>query len=111
MSDRVAFTTDPALPATCVICQRSSNGQIQFADFNMSLDYYGAIVICEDCVRETVSLVDYVSMERHRRVLAKLLDTKQELLETKNQLEKYENVVVSLAVARPELELVTDESD
>lgn len=55
---RVQLTLDPALPATCLICSRSSDGKINFVDFNLNFDYYGAVVICEDCIRECLQVVE-----------------------------------------------------
>lgn len=104
---KVAKTTNPALPATCVMCNKSANGVTEFADFNASLDYYGAIVFCEDCIRECLMLFDCVPQERHDRVLRVLAETRTKLEETLAKLKKYEDVVVNLDVVRPDLQLVT----
>lgn len=49
-SDKTTFTKYPPLPSKCVICLRGSDGELLFVDFQMSVDIYGAVVICTDCI-------------------------------------------------------------
>ena len=52
-TQKFQLTNSPALPASCVACGRSqSNSNQQFVDFNASLDWYGAILFCVDCIKE-----------------------------------------------------------
>lgn len=50
----------PPLPATCVGCHKSANGVTDFVDFNTNVDYYGAILMCEDCFLECGRLLGLV---------------------------------------------------
>lgn len=68
---RVALTTSPMLPSKCVVCTKDADGTTQFADFAADLDYYGAIVICEHCVRECIELLDAPVAELRAKLVAK----------------------------------------
>jgi hypothetical protein len=104
-SGRVKLVTEPALPATCAICVRSADGTIKFVDFNVSLDYYGAVVICEDCIKECMGLFDYIPKERLE--IAKNLghETLEQLEVAHNELDRYRSVIDTLGIVRPDLDI------
>jgi hypothetical protein len=108
---RVALITEPALPAECVICKRSANGKVQFVDFNASLDYYGAIVICEDCIKETLRLMGFSDRGVNERLIESLGRQQKINTELLAKLDKYESVVVNLQEVRPDLKLVEPEPE
>lgn len=95
-SGRVRIVTEPALPATCAICVRSANGQIRFIDFNADLDYYGAIVICEDCMRESLTLLGFTDEINFTNKVSELEKKQQELEVAQNELDKYRTIVNGL---------------
>lgn len=101
-TDRVALVTSPALPARCVICNFSANGRRRFLDFNVSIDYYGAILICEDCLLENANLLDGPVAAAKRQVE----EMQEKLEEVTNELDRYKFVVSSLSFVRPDFGLL-----
>jgi hypothetical protein len=102
-SGRVKLVTEPALPATCAVCVRSANGAIKFVDFNASLDYYGAIVICEDCIKECMSLLDTIP-KQDLLDLSEMYDRLQKELEVaQSELDRYKSFVDALNLVRPDV--------
>lgn len=97
-SGRVSIITEPPLPATCVICVRSADGAVKFIDFNFSLDYYGAVVICEDCIKESMSLLEMVPLSKLQETVEALYRAVQELEVVQNELDKYKSAFAGLRV-------------
>lgn len=62
VSSKFYVTTTPALPARCVCCGNDAKGDLNFVDTTASVDYYGAIVICANCVAEIASLLGLVDI-------------------------------------------------
>jgi hypothetical protein len=102
-SGRVVLVTEPALPATCVICTRSADGAIRFVDFNFSLDYYGAVVICEDCLKECLGLLDYTANINFTNKVDELVAKQEELDRVTDELNKYKSALDGLSFIRPDL--------
>jgi len=90
---RVALTTAPMLPSKCVICAKDADGIVQFIDFAADLDYYGAIVICEHCVRECIELLDAPVAALREQLVAK----EEELEAIKNEYSDYRRAVNTVA--------------
>lgn len=111
MTSRVAKVTYPALPSSCVICNKSANGEFEFVDWGVNVDYYGALTICQYCVINVLELFDYVSKERHDRILEEVARLRKLNTLLTEELEKYHNVVVSLDSVRPDLKLVENDTD
>lgn len=65
MSDTGKFklTVQPALPSKCTGCGFDADGRKEFIDTTMSLDFYGAVLFCEDCVREMAATIGMVNPE------------------------------------------------
>ncbi|HEY9658388.1 MAG TPA: hypothetical protein V6C65_08045 [Allocoleopsis sp.] len=103
-SDKAVLTKYPALPSTCVICLRSSNGELDFVDFQMSLDIYGSVNICIDCVASVAKgLLNYVSAEEVEDLNAQirnLVDMNRELAENNERLN---TTMDSLLDLRPDI--------
>ena len=72
MSGKMFLTKTPALPSKCAVCYTDAKGIKDFIDFGSSLDYYGAILICSDCIVNAAELVDMVpvarDLERENRI-------------------------------------------
>jgi hypothetical protein len=102
-SGRVFVVTEPPLPATCAVCGRNANGTIKFVDFNKDLDYYGAVVICEDCIKECMGLLEYVPGSKLEEVIQALTQTIEELEVAKNELDRYKSAFDALNFIRPDL--------
>lgn len=63
-SDKITITLQPPLPSLCCICNFSADGKRRFLDFQMSIDIYGAVVICEECIAPVATLFGFVPIDR-----------------------------------------------
>lgn len=112
-SDKVVLTKYPIAPSKCVICLRSSNGELDFIDFQMSLDIYGSVNICVDCfisVAPLVGLVHHALLEGAEEQVSNLVELNREL---KTENDKLRSTLNSLFDLRPDLkqrDLPVDES-
>jgi hypothetical protein len=102
-SGRVFVVTEPPLPATCAVCGRNANGTIKFVDFNKDLDYYGAVVICEDCIKECMSLLDYTPNINFTNKVTELEVVQAELEVAQNELNRYKSALDALNFIRPDI--------
>lgn len=102
-SDKVVLTKYPIAPSKCVICLRSSNGVLNFIDFQMSLDIYGSVNICTDCCASVAQLLGYVE----KNFLNDADDQIRNLVETNRKLvsenEQLRSTLDSLFNIRPDL--------
>lgn len=111
-SDKTTLTKYPPLPSKCVICLRDSNGELDFIDFQMSVDIYGAVVICAECFYPVAELLGFVhekDLEAINEQVAHLIEINRELNENNGKLNATLDSLVSL---RPDLvssNLSTDE--
>lgn len=88
-SDKAVVTKYPIAPSQCVICLRSSNGVLDFIDFQMSLDIYGSVNICADCMAPVADLLGYVKRETVASIQEQnnnLVDMNRELVAQNEQL-------------------------
>lgn len=112
-SDKIVLTKYPIAPSKCVVCLRSSDGVLNFIDFQMSLDIYGSVNICVDCIRSVASLinlVDSVAIEQADEQIRSLVELNRELTENNAKLNA---TIDSLLNVRPNLgrsNLPADES-
>jgi len=102
-SDRITITKYPPLPSSCAICLFSADGQRGFLDFQMSLDYYGAVVICEECVAPVAQLFGYVPESELEEIGIDLAATKLDLERTRERHAELERTLDSLFAFRPSL--------
>lgn len=66
---KYTLTTEPALPAKCIGCNNDVKPDFPLIDTSASLDYYGAILLCQNCVLEMAKLLDLVpETELHKEV-------------------------------------------
>lgn len=87
------LTKEPPLPSTCSGCGKSADGKNKFVDFNLSIDYYGAIVFCYDCSREISNLIGFISERERDLALDELSEAVAENRALKEKIESLENVV------------------
>lgn len=102
---RVQLTLDPALPSLCIVCNRSSGNNVKFVDFNVSLDWYGAVVICEDCIKECITVVEY---EKVANLELELHSKENELEQAYRELQRYKSALDGLSFIRPDLNPLSD---
>jgi hypothetical protein len=102
-SDKVVLTKYPIAPSKCVVCLRSSNGELNFIDFQMSLDIYGSVNICVDCIRSVAPLVGLVAGELllgADEQIRNLVEINRELVDNNERLNA---TLDSLIKLRPDL--------
>lgn len=111
-SDKAIITKYPISPSKCVICLRSSNGVLDFVDFQMNLDIYGSVNICADCIAPVADLLGYVSLEVVRGIMEQnnnLVDTNRELVAKNEQLNATLDSILKLRPDVQSSDLSTDE--
>lgn len=104
-SDKAVLTKYPIAPSKCVVCLRSSNGELNFIDFQMSLDIYGSVNICVDCLAPIAQLLGFVEkglLNDADEQIRNLVESNRKLIAENEQLHA---VIAALAVVRPDLEL------
>ena len=113
-NDKVVLTTYPSLPSTCVICLRSSNGELEYIDFQMSLDIYGSVNICIDCVASVAkSHLEMATKEEYedtQEQVRNLVEINRELVDTNERLNATMDSLVSLRPNLIERRLPIDEN-
>lgn len=108
---KIQVVKHPPLPATCAVCNRSANGNVDFLDWNLSLDYYGAVLLCEDCAREMVSILGFApvaEVENRNEQIENLTLRNRELVEENDRVRAALN---SVLVVRPDLRVDGNQSD
>ncbi len=97
-SAKIQLTTEPPLPATCTCCGTPGNGRSEFVDFNASVDYYGAVVLCVNCVKEAAATVGYVPDNNTEKLKIDLDEAYLEIERLGHKLEAMENVVFAYRI-------------
>ena len=100
---KIQLTLNPMLPATCVVCGRSANGVVRFLDFQMQLEYYGAVVICEDCGKELVSVLDFVPAVALQEIQQEFEFTEDKLSTVREENERLRGALDSILLIRPDI--------
>lgn len=88
-SDKVVLTKYPIAPSKCVVCLRSANGELNFIDFQMSLDIYGSVNICTECIAPVAQLLGYVEknlLNDADKQISNLVEMNRELAENNAKL-------------------------
>jgi uncharacterized UBP type Zn finger protein len=103
-NDKVVLTKYPIAPSVCVICLRSSNGELDYIDFQMSLDIYGSVNICVECVASVAkSHLDMVSREEYEDTLEQIRNLVEINRELADNNERLNATMDSLVNLRPSL--------
>jgi len=113
-SDKVVLTKYPIAPSKCVVCLRSSNGELNFIDFQMSLDIYGSVNICTDCMATVAKgLMGFVEPKDIDALSSQVTNLVEMNRELKKENEQYRTTLDSLFNLRPDIkqrDLPADES-
>lgn len=102
-TSKIQFVLHPPLPGTCVVCNKSANGETRFLDFGAQLDFYGAILMCEDCGKELVDILDFVPVAQVKyrdKQIENLVVMNRELKDENDNIRAALNAVL---VVRPDL--------
>lgn len=73
LTESTKFKIVPApiqVPGNCSSCGSSNNEDRNYIDFDLTLDFYGAVYICTFCFSECANAVGYISPEQARRLEA-----------------------------------------
>lgn len=103
-SDKVVLTKYPIAPSKCVVCLRSSNGELNFIDFQMSLDIYGSVNICTDCMATVAKgLMGFVEPKDIDALSSQVTNLVEMNRELKTENDKLRSTLDSLFDLRPDL--------
>lgn len=100
---KIQVVLHPALPATCCVCNRSANGIVRFMDFQKDLDYYGAVVICEDCAKEMLDVLEFVPVARLQEELNANVVLMEKIRKLEDENERVRGALDSVLLVRPDL--------
>lgn len=62
--EKIFINNNPPLPAQCVVCYRSFKQGTVFVDFSMNVEFYGAILMCDDCITGAALLLGHVPVAK-----------------------------------------------
>lgn len=105
------ITTPLALPGCCVVC--NSQERKQFVDLEFSMDFYGALIICELCVKSMATLLGQIDPNaEEQRLSTAQLELEVNALSVKlNALEGLADAMASYySIFGPELGFFADSS-
>jgi hypothetical protein len=103
-SDKITLTKYPPLPSVCAICKFSANGEVEFLDFEMSLDIYGAVVICERCIAPVAQLFGYVTSVELNNANSIIVSQQEELIEVREANARLNSTLDSILSLRPNVQ-------
>lgn len=112
-SDKVVLTKYPIAPSKCVVCLRSANGELNFIDFQMSLDIYGSVNICTECIAPVAQLLGYVEknlLNDADKQISNLVEMNRELAENNAKLNATLDSLLNLRPGIVPGDLSSDES-
>lgn len=108
---KYVLTKSPMLPAYCAGCRKSANGIVNFVDFQLDLDYYGAVVFCEDCAKEICGVLDMVPVADLFDAVAKIEALAAANRELTEENERVRAALDSILSVRPDLRSDSDRDD
>lgn len=97
------ITYNPMLPAFCSGCRKSADGKTPYVDFNLDLDYYGAVVFCEACAKEIAVLFGWVPKQELEEINTQLATLHEKVQETQALNVHLNTTLDSLFALRPSL--------
>lgn len=109
--DKIQKTNNPPLPGTCIVCAKSYNGNVAFLDFNLSLDWYGAVLFCEDCAGEMVSVIDFCPVAERSALENEVKLLHDKITELQDNNVRLNSTLDNLLAVRPSLRGDSDLSD
>lgn len=76
VNGRVQVLDAPIMsPGVCCLCGSAGGDHRKFIDFGKQLDWYGNVYFCSECIREVLTVLEYVSVDN----FDKLHDSYREL--------------------------------
>lgn len=103
-SGRIQVRTELiALPATCGVCGIPAGPvdgrQMEFADFGLSFEFYGAFYLCERCVKELADNFGYTSPQDSMNIIGKATELYNELEKANEKIASLENALGNSLIA------------
>lgn len=99
--NRFNLTDSPAaLPGCCFIC-RSENREL-YIDVNLSVDFednypvYGAVYLCDECIREMVNHFGFITPDRAMQIQAENVELQRTLDGTLEKIEALKEALHAL---------------
>ena len=62
--EKIFINNNPPLPAQCVVCYRTFKQGTVFLDFGMNVEFYGAILMCDDCITNAGTLIGLIPVAK-----------------------------------------------
>lgn len=80
---------DMAQPGTCMLCNRigHTNDEL-FATFNVELEFYGIIYLCQECCAEVASFVCFIDPNTYLDLQGKYMELVNTYVSTRKQLDE-----------------------
>lgn len=82
-----------ALPGKCVICGYVGGDGRKFVDFNWQMDWYGAIIFCENCMTEVMETINYVHEDKYNKLALEHKELTEKLLSLEKVNQELKNVL------------------
>lgn len=99
---KFTFNENPPLPAKCISCFNDFKPGRPAIDWGMSLDFYGAVLFCSDCIlNAATSLLDLCPVAERDSAVAEVEALQAELIETKDKVEAYANLFDAYRLRHP----------
>lgn len=98
VASKYQLTTTPPLPSSCVGCLKVAKGVEKFIDSGTSIDYFGSVVFCSDCIREMAMLLGMAPVAQTVEVVEMLSRAMEELNAEKQKVEVLERVVFTYGI-------------
>src|SRR5688500_14099223 len=108
---KYVLTKEPPLPSKCIGCGCNDNADRQFVDLTQSIDYYGAILLCQDCAKEIANLVGFINEDTLALKILEFESVAQELVQAKEKVEALENVVRAYGLGQFVIDSEPDSSE
>jgi hypothetical protein len=94
--DKVQFIkgTPPCQPGKCAICGNCGDGNSEFLDIGLELDYYGVVYFCSTCVYgDILKALDLVTREKYQELEGRLTEVTAEYLRLRIEKEELKNAL------------------
>lgn len=88
-----------ALPGCCFKCRAGSNNRDFFVDFDFSMDFHGAVYLCNECIAEMAHAAGYILPDEARKLKFEANFFKEEVEELQTKVFGLEQAIDGLRIA------------
>lgn len=100
-----------ALPGCCFKCRAGSNNRDFFVDLEFSIDFHGAVYICNECIAEMAHAAGYTLPEEARKLKFEANFFKEEVEELTTKIFGLEQAIDGLRIAGRSTGAVSESDD